>query len=120
LIDLNGESPLQVKVSRQPVTDPHTAGGNESSEAEGRELLDRNESEGRKPRNGIYYDGRLFSEAGMQHLEIDKARKPDIIGVGDHSMITEGAIRNLGDPLYLPNEHKQGSKAENAESQAKV
>ncbi|MDQ1252103.1 MAG: hypothetical protein QG646_1218 [Euryarchaeota archaeon] len=68
LVILDGASPLRVKVSHQPVTETHTARGNECCEAGKRELSDRNASEGFEPRNPIYYDGRLFPKAGMQQL----------------------------------------------------
>ena len=116
LIDLNGGSPLQAKVSRQPVTEPHTAGGNESSEAEGRELLDRNESEGKKPRNGIYYDGRLFSEAGMQQLEVQHGQNPSHHRGRSPQYDSKRSYQELGRSVMLAIEHKNSYKTENVES----
>ena len=66
LLNLDGESPLRVKVSHQPVTDSHTVCGNKCSEAGRMELSDRNASEGIEPRNFIYHDGRLSFHTGMQ------------------------------------------------------
>lgn len=53
LIALIGESPIRVKVSHQPDTEFHIAGGNECDEAERKDVSDRNASEGIEPRNLI-------------------------------------------------------------------
>ena len=116
LVNPDGASPLRVKVSRQPVTESHTAGGNKCSEAERRELSDRNASEGDKPRNTIYHDGRLFSEAGMQQLEVHHGQNTSHHRGRSPQYDSKRSYQELGRSVILAIEHKYSYKTENVES----
>lgn len=67
------------------------------------ELSDRNASEGVEPRNlDLIMMADCILKQERNNWLFVKARTPVIIGVLVHSMIAQGIIRNLGDPLCLP------------------
>ena len=53
--------------NQPPITESCTCGGNQTGEANWKEISDRNESEGIEPRNYQRQRGRQFSFAGRQH-----------------------------------------------------
>jgi hypothetical protein len=97
-----GSNPTRVKLSQQPPLCylSRISGGNKTDEAGVQEIPGRNASECCKLRNSRGRGGRQRFWAGRQHAIVrHRGGRLRSSGVVDSGTVSNGACRNLGEPL---------------------